>query len=75
MCLLHRRQLDSKSRRIFAAGNLCLTCGLMLTLFFENGLGHRHRIVFDGMRFLLVGLAIVLLFWSARRNSGCVSRP
>jgi hypothetical protein len=32
MCMLRRRQLNLKSRGIFAAGNLCLTSGLMLSL-------------------------------------------
>lgn len=73
MCL-RRRQLDPRSRRIFAAGNLCLTTGLMLTLFFEKGFGHRHPAVFDGLRFLLIGAAISLLFMSARRSGGCASR-
>ena len=73
MCL-RRRQLDPKSRRIFAAGNVCLLSGLMLTLFFEHGNGHRHPAIFDSLRFLLIGVAIGLLFWSARRNAGCAPR-
>ena len=74
MCLLHRRTLDAKSRRILAAGNLCLFSGLALTRFAE-GFGHRHPAVFDGLRFLLIGAAISLLYWSARRAGGCASRP
>jgi len=73
MCLLRRRQLDPKSRRLMAAGNLCLASGLMLTLFAE-GFGHRHPAIYDGLRFLLMGLAIGMLFRSARRTSGCASR-
>jgi hypothetical protein len=73
MCL-NRRQLDSKSRRIFAAGNVCLYSGLMLTLFFEEGFGHRHPAVFDALRFMLIGCAIALLYWSARRSRGCAAR-
>ncbi|MGA3160077.1 MAG: hypothetical protein ABSC77_02590 [Terracidiphilus sp.] len=72
MCLRHR-QLDSRSRRIFAAGNLCLASGLMLT-HFKVGFGHRHPAFYDGLRLLLMGLAISLLFWSARRSGGCASR-
>jgi hypothetical protein len=73
MCLFHRRQLDLKSRRIFAAGNLCLASGLMLT-HFEVGFGHRHPAIYDGLRLLLIGCAISLLYWSARRSGGCASR-
>ena len=72
MCF-HRRQLDPKSRRIFAAGNLCLASGLMLT-HFEVGFGHRHPALFIGLRFLLIGCAISLLFWSARRSRDYASR-
>jgi hypothetical protein len=73
MCL-RRRQLDPKSRRIFAAGNVCFSSGLILTLFFEQGFSHRHPALFDGIRFLLVGCAISLVFWSACRRGGCASR-
>lgn len=74
MCLLRRGQLNAKSRRIFAAGNLCLVCGLMLTLFFGGGFGARHRILFDSLRFLLMGMAIILMLWSGRRAGGCAYR-
>jgi hypothetical protein len=73
MCL-RRRQLDPKSRRILAAGNVCLYSGLMLTLFFEQGFGHHHPAIFDGLRFLLIGCAISLLYLSARRGGNCASR-
>jgi hypothetical protein len=73
MCLFHRRQLDPKSRRILAAGNCCLVSGIMLT-HFEDGFGHRHPALFIGLRFLLIVCAISLLYWSARRSSGCASR-
>jgi hypothetical protein len=69
-----RRQLDPNSRRIFAAGNVCLYSGLMLTRLFEEGFGHRYPAVFDGLRFLLIGCAITLLYWSARRARGCSAR-
>ncbi len=72
MCLFRRRQLDPKSRRIFAAGNLCLASGLIFSLVAE-GFGHCHPAIYDGLRFLLVGCAISLLFWSARRSGGCAS--
>jgi hypothetical protein len=74
MCLFHRRQLDPKSRRILATGNLCLLSSMMLTTHFANGFGHRHPALFDGLRFLLIGLAISLLYWSARRSGRCASR-
>jgi hypothetical protein len=73
MCL-RRRQLDPKSRRIFAAGNACLSSGLMLTLFSEQSFGHRHPALLDGLSFLLIGCAISLFFWSARRSGSCASR-
>jgi hypothetical protein len=71
MCLF-RRQLDPKSRRIYAAGNLCLFAGIALTIF-RGGFAHLHPVLFDGLRFLLIGLAIGLLYWSARRRCGCAS--
>jgi len=71
MCF--RRQLDPKSRRIFAAGNLCLLAGLLLTQF-ENSIGHRHPAVLLALRFALMGAAITLLFWSARRSRNCAPR-
>jgi hypothetical protein len=73
MCLFRHRQLDSKSRKILAAGNLCLASNLLLT-HFEDGFANRHPALFDGLRFLLIGCAISLLFWSARRSRGCASR-
>ena len=33
----------------------------------KHGFGHGHSAVVDGLRFLLLGLAIGLLYWSARR--------
>ncbi|MGP8172949.1 MAG: hypothetical protein ACLP7O_00210 [Terracidiphilus sp.] len=75
MCLFHRRQLDLKSRRIFIAGNLCLISGLMLTrTLFAVGFGHRHPAIYDGLRLLLIGCAVCLLYWFARRSCGCASR-
>ena len=74
MCLFRRRQLDPKSRRIFAAGNLCLTSVIMLTIF-AGGFSHLHPVLYNGLRFLLIICAICLLYWSARRSGGCASRP
>ena len=73
MCLLRRRQLDPKSRRIIAAGNLCLISGLMLTLIFKDGFGHSHAAIFDGLRILLMALAVTFFFWTSRRTGGCAS--
>jgi hypothetical protein len=75
MCLA-RRQLDAKSRRIYAAGNFCLFTGLMLTLFFKSaGFALRHPDFFLALRFALMCSAIVLLFWSSRRSGGCATPP
>ena len=71
---VHRRQLDPKSRRIFVAGNLCLTSGLMLTRIFADSFGHRHPALYDGLLFLLLGWPSVCFYWSARRSGGCASR-
>ncbi len=71
MCLTYR-QRDPKSRRIYAAGNLCLFTGLALTIF-HGGFAHRHPALYDGLRFLFIGLAIGLLYWSTRRCGGCAS--
>jgi hypothetical protein len=71
MCLF-RCQLDPNSRRIFAAGNLCIVSVVMLTIF-ANSFGHGHPVLYNGLRFLLIGCAIGLLRWSARRSGGCAS--
>jgi hypothetical protein len=73
MFLLRRRQLDPKSRRIFATGNLCLLSDLMLTLVLKDGFGYHHPDILNGLRFPLIGLAIILFFWSSR-TGGCASR-
>jgi len=72
MCLF-RRQLDSKSRRILSAGYLCLASSFALN-HFESGFGHRHPAVFEALRFLLLGAAIGLMFWSSRRSGCCATR-
>jgi hypothetical protein len=73
MCL-HRRQLDSKSRRIMAAGYLCLVLSLLPSLFYAHGIGLGHAALFDSVRFLFLGAAIGLLSWFARRGCGRASR-
>jgi len=74
MCLLRYRQLDRKTRGILAAGNACLASSLILTRLFEDGFGHRHPVLIDGLRFLLIGCAIGLLYWVARHSRGCASQ-
>ena len=73
MCQFRRRQLDPKSRRIYAAGNLCLVVSLLPSIFLEHGFVHRYSVIYESLRFLFLGLAIGLLYWSARRNNGCAS--
>jgi len=71
MCL-HRRQLDSTSRRIRAAGGLCLFAGLALQIF-PTAFAHRPAGLL--MRFVLILSAIGLLLWSSRRSGGCAAPP
>jgi uncharacterized membrane protein YccC len=68
MCLSRRniRDLDAKTRRIWAAGNLCLFTSLAFTLFGE-GTRRNHLALVDGLRGFLIGLALVFLVWSTRR--------
>ena len=68
MCLSRRniRDLDPKTRRIWAAGNLCLFASLASTLFFES-LRHDHPALFDASRGFFIGLSLVFLVWSTRR--------
>ncbi len=73
MCL-HRRQLDSTSRRMRSAGGLCLFAGLALALF-PGAFALRHPDFYLGMRFVLILSAIGLLLWSSRRSGGCVTPP
>jgi len=72
MCLFRRRPFDPTSRRIFFAGNLCLICGILLT-YFLGSFGNRHPDIFLALRFLLMGSAIGLMFWSSYRNGRCAS--
>ncbi len=73
MCL-SRRQLDPKTRRIQSAGYLCLGSSFVPVFLDKHGFGHGHSAVVDTLRFLLLGLAIGLLYWSARRSAGCAAR-
>ena len=64
MCF-HNRQLDAKTRRIFAAGNVCLFTGLTLNLFFHPASHAAQNIQHAAVGFLL-GLAIVFNLHAAR---------
>jgi hypothetical protein len=57
------------------AGSLCLLSSGFLLTHFEDSFGHRHSAIFDGLRFLLIGVAVGLIAWSVRRSRGCASRP
>jgi drug/metabolite transporter (DMT)-like permease len=72
MCLFHRHQLDPKTRRIQAAG-LCLFMSGLMLVFFEDSFGHRHPHIYNDLRLLLMGCAVCLIYWSARRSDGCAS--
>jgi uncharacterized membrane protein len=72
MCL-RRRQLDPQSRHILSVGYVCLIASFVL-MNFSDSLGHRHATFFLGLRVLLLGCAVGLMAWSARRNGGCASR-
>jgi hypothetical protein len=69
-----RRQLDPKTRRIQSAGYLCFVSSFVPVLLSEHGFGHSHSGVVDTLRFVLLGFAIGLLYWSARRSGGCATR-
>jgi hypothetical protein len=64
MCV---RTWDGKTRRIYAAGNLCLLSAMLLTQLGGNW-NEQHRDWFDFVRGLLLGLAIVMLAWVVRRK-------
>lgn len=69
-----RHRLDPISRRILAAGNLCLWLGVVLTHFCEHGFEQSHPAIFEGLRFLLIACATGLLVWSTRRAGCCAAR-
>jgi hypothetical protein len=76
MCLCRRnniREADPKTRHIWAAGNLCLTIGLSLTLFAKS-FGEHHPGLYFCLRFALMGTAVALLLWSTRRLRNCGTR-
>ncbi len=64
MCF-HNRQLDDKTRRIFAVGNVCLITGLTLNLFSHPASHSAQNIQHAAVGFLLV-LAIVINLHTTR---------
>jgi hypothetical protein len=76
MCLARRniRDLDPKTRCIWAIGNLCLFTGTSQTLFAGN-FRHLNPNLFDALRGFLIAIAIVFMLWSARRIRSFNSRP
>ena len=62
MCLTYR-QRDPKSRRIYAAGNLCLFAVIELTIF-RGGFAHRHPVLFDQPAIL------AFLLWPSACSAG-----
>lgn len=73
MCLYHR-QLDSTTRRIVAAGHLCLWTGVMFSTL-QHGFRQHHALLANSLEFLLLGCAIGLLYWASRRSGGCTVNP
>ncbi|MGA2649020.1 MAG: hypothetical protein ABSF28_00790 [Terracidiphilus sp.] len=67
MCLAARRSLDPKTRRILVTGQLSLVAANLLFLFGQP-FAHLYPGALDALRGFLLGLAIVFLFWSNRRN-------
>jgi len=74
MCCCNIRQADPPTRRIYRFGCLCLSSGLLLSVFAKD-FGLRHPALYDSLRFLLLGAAICLLLWSIRRRKQCAPRP
>jgi hypothetical protein len=69
MCLT-RRNLTPKARRFLAAGNLCLFTSVVMP-YLGKELGIHHPELFDGLRGLLLGLAICFNFWAFRLGRNC----
>lgn len=67
------RHFDKKTRRVYAAGNVCLLTGLMMTQFLSSSRVH-HRILFDCVRGVALLASIALLLWVARRGR-CARTP
>jgi len=69
MCI-GRRNLDPKTRRFLAFGNLCLAIGLSLP-FLGKCYGLRHHGWFDGLSGFLLGISLVFIVYAFRRSRRC----
>ena len=66
---IQKRQLDSKTRRMFVIGNLSLSIGLLLWMFVHPS-GLIRKDVLDAVCGFLLGLSLGInffAFWLARR--------
>lgn len=63
-----KHRFDAKTRRVYAVAMVCLTSGLALAQFEHAPWSLRHRDLYDGLRGLVLGLAIGLLLWVTRRK-------
>ena len=70
MCLAYRHTLDPKTRRIRAAALFLLAASNLLFVAGQP-LAHRYPDAVEALRGFLLGLAIVFLAWSYRRNHRC----
>lgn len=61
------RNFDKKTRRIYAAANVCMLLGVMPTVL-EVGL-HGHHPFYTAARFVLLSAAIVLYLWVVRQKN------
>jgi hypothetical protein len=69
MCLA-RRNLTPKAQRFLAIGNLCLAAGLTMSVF-DTDLGLNHAAIYDGLRGLLIGIALAFNFGALRMSANC----
>ena len=65
-----KRYLTPKARRFLAIGNLCLFTGFMMTILGKD-FGLHHVAIYDGLRGLLLGLAIAFNFGAFRFSRNC----
>jgi hypothetical protein len=69
MCVPYR-EMSRKARLFLAGGNLCLFTGVALGLFNHHAVAH-HPDWYDFFRGMLMGLAIVFMFFAARLSRRC----
>jgi flagellar biosynthesis protein FliR len=65
-----RRHLSPKARLFLAIGNICLFTSVMMTILGKD-FGHHHALLYDGLRGLLLGLAISFNFGAFRFAGRC----